>query len=55
MRTLRLDAQLGAAASGSLLRPGELTSMDRDLLRDSFQVVKKLRDLLRHHFNLNMF
>ena len=55
LQTLRLDAQLGAAASGSLLRPGELTSMDRDLLRDSFQVVKKLRELLRHHFNLNMF
>ncbi len=53
--TLRLDAQLDAAASGSLLRPGELTSMDRELLRDSFQVVKQLRDLLRHHFNLNMF
>jgi CBS domain-containing protein len=55
LQTLRLDAQLDAAASGSLLRPGELTSMDRDLLRDSFQVVKQLRDLLRHHFNLNMF
>lgn len=55
LQTLRLDAQLGAAASGSLLRPGELNSMDRDLLRDSFQVVKKLRDLLRHHFNLNIF
>ena len=34
---------------------GALTSMDRDLLRDSFQVVKQLRDLMRHHFNLNMF
>lgn len=55
LMTLRLDAQLNAAASGSLLRPATLTSMDRDLLRDSFQVVKQLRDLLRHHFNLNMF
>jgi CBS domain-containing protein len=55
LMTLRLDAQLDAAASGSLLRPATLTSMDRDLLRDSFQVVKQLRDLLRHHFNLNMF
>ena len=55
LQTLRLDAQINAAASGSLLRPGELTSMDRELLRDSFQVVKQLRDLLRHHFNLNMF
>jgi CBS domain-containing protein len=55
MMTLRLDAQLDAAASGSLLRPATLTSMDRDLLRDSFQVVKQLRDLLRRHFNLAMF
>ncbi len=55
LMTLRLDAQLEAAASGSLLRPGALTSMDRDLLRDSFHVVKQLRDLLRRHFNLNMF
>jgi CBS domain-containing protein len=55
LQTLRLDAQLDATASGSLLRPGELTSMDRDLLRDSFQVVKQLRDLLRHRFNLNIF
>ena len=29
--------------------------MDRELLRDSFQAVKQLRDLLRRHFNLNMF
>jgi CBS domain-containing protein len=55
LMTLRLDAQLNAEASGSLLRPATLTSMDRDLLRDSFQVVKQLRDLLRRHFNLNMF
>ena len=55
MMTLRLDARLDAAASGSLLRPATLTSMDRDLLRNSFQVVKQLRDLLRRHFNLAMF
>ena len=29
--------------------------MDRDLLRDSFQQVKQLRDLVRRRFNLNMF
>ena len=59
LMTLRLDAQLNAQmdskGSGSLLRPATLTSMDRDLLRDSFQVVKQLRDLLRHHFKTNMF
>jgi CBS domain-containing protein len=40
LMTLRLDAQL-AAASGSLVRPAELSTMERDLLRDAFQVVKQ--------------
>jgi CBS domain-containing protein len=53
--TLRLDAQLAASASSNLFKPGALTSMDRDLLRDSFQQVKQLRDLVRRRFNLNMF
>jgi CBS domain-containing protein len=29
--------------------------MDRDLLRDAFQVVKQLREVVRRHFNLAMF
>jgi CBS domain-containing protein len=53
--TLRLDAQLAAADASNLFRPGALTSMDRDLLRDSFQQVKQLRELVRRRFNLNMF
>jgi len=53
--TLRLDAQLAASDASNLYRPGALTSMDRDLLRDSFQQVKQLRDLVRRRFNLNMF
>jgi CBS domain-containing protein len=55
LMTIRLDAQIDAAKSASLLKPATLTSMDRDLLRDSFQVVKQLRDLVRRRFNLNMF
>ena len=43
------------AASGSLVRPGELSTMERDLLRDAFQVVKQLREVVRRHFNLAMF
>ena len=35
LMTLRLDAQLAAAASGSLVRPAELSTMERDLLRDA--------------------
>jgi CBS domain-containing protein len=55
LMTLRLDAQIAEAHSTSLVKPGELSTMERDLLRDAFQVVKRLRDLLRRHFNLAMF
>jgi CBS domain-containing protein len=55
LMTLRLDGQLAEAASASLVRPAELSSMERDLLRDSFQIVKQLREIVRRHFNLNMF
>jgi CBS domain-containing protein len=55
LMTLRLDAQIAERASTSLVRPGELSTMDRDLLRDAFQVVKRLREMLRRHFNLAMF
>ncbi len=55
--TLRLDEQLAASAgsSGTLVRPSSLSSMERDLLRDAFQVVKQFRGIIRHHFNLGMF
>ncbi len=55
LMTLRLDAEIAEAHSTSLVRPGELTTMERDLLRDSFQVVKRLREVVRRHFNLAMF
>ena len=55
LMTLRLDAQIAEDASGSLVRPGQLSTMDRDLLRDAFLVVKRLRDMVRRHFNLTMF
>jgi len=55
LMTLRLDAQIAEKASTSLVKPGEFSTMERDLLRDSFQVVKRLRDMLRRHFNLAMF
>jgi CBS domain-containing protein len=55
LMTLRLDAQIAESASTSLVRPGELSTMERDLLRDSFQIVKRLRELLRRRFNLAMF
>ncbi|MDE2578307.1 MAG: cyclic nucleotide-binding/CBS domain-containing protein [Hyphomicrobiales bacterium] len=56
LSTLRLDSQLEElSGSRSLVRPAELSSVERDLLRDSFKVVKQFRDFLRRHFNLGMF
>ena len=55
LMTLRLDAELARADSANLVKPAELTTMERDLLRDALQIVKKFRELLRRHFNLNMF
>ena len=55
--TLRLDGQLAASAgsSGTLLRPSRLSSIERDLLRNAFHVVKQFRELIRRHFNLGIF
>ncbi len=55
LMTLRLDAQIAEAASTSLVKPAELSTMERDLLRDAFHIVKRLRELIRRHFNLAMF
>ena len=54
---LRLDGQLAASAgaSGTLVRPAQLSSMERQLLRDAFHVVKEFRDIVRHHFKLGTF
>ncbi|WMT73350.1 putative nucleotidyltransferase substrate binding domain-containing protein [Bradyrhizobium sp. Ash2021] len=57
MLMLRLDGQLTASAgtSGTLVRPSWLSSMERDLLRDAFHVVKQFREFIHRHFNLGIF
>ena len=55
LMTMRLDAEIAEHASTSLVRPRELTTMERDALRDAFQVAKRLREMVRRHFNLMMF
>jgi CBS domain-containing protein len=56
LMTLRLDAQLiTTGTSSALVRPAELSGMQRDVLRDAFQVVKQLREIVRRHFNLIAF
>ena len=53
--TLWLNGQLAEARSSSLVRPAELSIMDRDLLRDALLIVKRFRETIRRHFNLHMF
>ncbi len=55
LMTAKLDADLRAAEGSSLVKPAELSTMERDLLRDALQIVKKFREFLRRHFNLQMF
>ncbi len=37
----------------NLLDPDVLTTLERDLLKDTLAVVKRFKQLLRHHFHLN--
>ncbi len=55
LNQLRLDSQLAETGQGAVVRAAALTSAERDLLRDSFKVVKQFRDFLRRHFNFGMF
>ncbi|RAI45410.1 DUF294 nucleotidyltransferase-like domain-containing protein [Rhodoplanes roseus] len=57
---IRLRAQLAAIATGrrereSIVRLGELTTRDRDLLRDALRVVKRFREIVRNRYHLSVF
>jgi len=58
LSSLRARNGLAALAEGreadNYARPADLTSLDQDMLRDSFRVVLRLRDLIRHHFRLDV-
>jgi CBS domain-containing protein len=55
LMALRLDGHLAETVSGSLVRPSQLSTMERDLLRDALHIAKRLREIVRHHFNLAIF
>lgn len=42
-------------APGNAIRLDELTSVERDILKDCLQQVKRFKTLLRHHFRLDTF
>jgi CBS domain-containing protein len=57
---IRLRTQLRAVKTGqremeSIVRLSELSTSDRDLLREAFRVVKRFREVIRYRYHLNMF
>lgn len=57
---LRLRSQLRAMKTGrfeeeAVVRLGELSTRDRDLLRDALKVVKRFRELVRSRYHLGLF
>jgi CBS domain-containing protein len=56
----RLRAQLEAVRRGALEReamvvPGDLSSADRDILRDALRIVRQFREMLRNRYALAAF
>lgn len=39
----------------NFVNPKNISKLERDLLKDSLQLVKKFKDIVRHHFRLGMF
>ncbi len=57
---VRMRSQLRAVKAArpeteSLVRLGELSTSDRDLLRDALRVVKRFREIIRNRYHLGMF
>lgn len=57
---IRLRSQLRAMKTGkrereAIVRPSELTTRDRDLLRDALRVIKRFREVVRSRYHLSVF
>ena len=57
---LRTRSQLRAIKTGayeteSIVNIGELSTRDRDLLRDAMRVVKQFREVIRNRYHLSLF
>lgn len=57
---VRLRSQLKAIKTGrpeeeAVVRLAELSTRDRDLLRDALKVVRRFRELIRHSYHLGQF
>ncbi len=55
--TIKLKSNLEKLDSGqkidNYINPDNLTTMEKDLLKDSFKIVNKLKKKLEHHYKLN--
>ena len=51
----RLERMRLHQAPDNLVDNATLTKLERDLLKDSLQIVRRFKDLIRHHFRLGMF
>jgi len=56
---LRLSARLERLrlhqTPDNLVNTAEISKLERDLLKDSLQIVKRFKEVVRHHFRLGMF
>ncbi|RQW24623.1 cyclic nucleotide-binding/CBS domain-containing protein [Rhodobacteraceae bacterium CH30] len=50
-----LDALEEGRQPDNLIAPYRLSTLERDLLKDAFAVVKRYKSMLRHHFKLGSF
>ena len=55
---LRLKSGLLSLNNGQVSEPNQvdlqtLSTLERDLLKDALQVVKRFKNVIRHHFHLN--
>lgn len=39
----------------NFVRPAAISKLERDLLKDSLQIVKRFKEVVRHHFRLGLF
>lgn len=57
LNTLKLKAHLEKLDSGqtidNYINPDNLNTMEKDLLKDSFKIINKLKKKLEHHYKLN--
>ncbi|HEY1391768.1 MAG TPA: putative nucleotidyltransferase substrate binding domain-containing protein [Methylibium sp.] len=49
-----LDALELGRSNGRVIDVGKLSSLDRDLLKDTLNVVKRFRTMLRQRYRLDM-